>query len=160
MPVSPVSTQQGVGKAFGGGDESLARRKAAAEMVALNAKEKSEGLGALIAGAAPTVLGLAGKAVGGVFGGPAGAAAGGAVGEGLGSIVGAADTSASEQQQAEQDLENIRAEEEGRAPQQVKAKASSAKAAGAAAAPLVGQLADKAKDFSIGDLFGMGLGGG
>lgn len=128
MPASAVvQTQQGVGKAFGGGDESLARRKAAAQMVETNAIEKQEGAGALIAGLAPSLLSTAGSVVGGVFGGPMGAKAGGAVGEGIGQAIGSLDTSEQEAQQAEQELENIRAEEEGRAPQKVKAKASSTK---------------------------------
>lgn len=140
MPASPiVQTRQGVGQAFGGGQESLARRKAAAEMVATNALEKQEGGGALIAGLAPALLSTAGSVVGGVFGGPAGAKAGSAVGGGIGEAIGSLDTSEQEAQQAEQELENIRAEEEGRAPQQIKAKKSGTKQA----ASMIGSLGKK-----------------
>lgn len=136
-----VSTMQGVGQAFGGGEESLARRKAAAEMVALNAKEKASGGGAIIAGLAPTVLSLAGKAAGTILGGPAGAAAGSAIGEGLGETISSLDTSESEQQQAEQELENIKAAQEGRQPIQVQAKTSSGKALGKKLASGIGGIA-------------------
>lgn len=158
MPVSPVSTQQGVGQAFGGGQESLARRKAAAELVATNAQEKAEGLGSLIAGVAPTILGLAGKAIGTTVGGPVGTAAGGAIGEGLGSVISSLDTSAAERQQAEQELENIQAQEEGRAPRQIQARASQTKAASGAIGGLVGKLAGKDGENlgNLGDILSIG----
>lgn len=152
-----VSTSQGVGQSIGGGEDTLARRKAAAEMVALNAQEKASGAGAIIAGIAPTVLGLAGKAVGTIFGGPVGAAAGGAIGEGLGQVVGSLDTSESEQQQAEQELENIKAAQEGRQPTQVQAKTSSGKALGKKLASGIGGIAGllpKGGGQTVGDMGG------
>ena len=158
MPVSPVSTQQGVGQAFGGGQESLARRKAAAGLIATNAQEKSEGLGSLIAGVAPTILSLAGKAVGTAVGGPAGTAVGGAIGEGLGSVIQSMDTSDAERQQAEQEVENIQAQQEGRAPRQIQAKKSQTKAAGSAIGGLVGKLSGKEGEAlgSLGDILSIG----
>ena len=162
MPLKPtVSLQEGVQKSFGGGDESLARRRAAAEMVATNAQEKAEGPGALIAGIAPTILNLAGEGIGGALGGPAGAKAGGAIGSGVGQVIQSLDTSAAEQQKAEQDLENIRAEEEGRQAQQIKAKESSTKKAGAALGSILGNKDVQEKLGSLGNniLGGLSIGG-
>ena len=127
MPASPVSTQQGVRAAFGGGDESLARRKAAAAMVANNAQEKSEGLGALIAGVAPALLSTAGSVVGNIVAPGVGGQVGSAIGGGIGEAIGGLDTSEQELQAARQEEENIKAEEEGRAPKKIGMQQSSTK---------------------------------
>jgi hypothetical protein len=123
-PIAQI--QAGVAEEIGGGDESLARRRAAAELVATAAKDKSEGLGAMIAGALPSVLSAAGTAGGTMLAGPAGGAAGGAIGTGVGKLLSSVDTSQQELQSAEQDLENIKAAQEGRAARQVQSKQSQA----------------------------------
>lgn len=132
MPSGPiVSTQQGIKKEIGGGDESLARRIAAAELAETGAKQQANSLGALIAGVAPTVLGAAGTAVGTAFGGPVGGAAGGAIGGGIGKGISAMDKSSENLQEATQNLENLRAEKEGRAARQTNAQATTEQAGSA-----------------------------
>lgn len=122
-------------------DPSLKARKAAAlSMGAAAMKEKSEGLGSIIAGALPAVAGIAadyfvpgsGKVASGITEG----------------IVGAVDTSAQDAAEADrlaQEAENQMAAAQGRQAQKVGGTAGTGKAAGQALGSLASSIYSYAK---------------